>query len=213
MPIDAIIFDCDGTLVDSETLASRLMAEMLAERGCPLSYDEVLARFRGQKFADFVAGLSERFSAFDGEEFTQAFRARSLPYFRTHLKAIPGALDFVRRLTLKRSVASNGPREKIETSLSTTGFLPFFEGRIVSAFEVGSWKPAPELIWAAAACMGVEPPRCLLIEDSRAGVEAGLAAGVRVIGFDMEADDRKRFDGRIAFASDFAEVTALLAGL
>jgi HAD superfamily hydrolase (TIGR01509 family) len=96
------------------------------------------------------------------------------------VRPIDGALELVRSLSVPFCVASSGPRDKIELSLRTTGLLPYFEGRIFSAYEVGSWKPDPELFLHAARSLGVPPARCAVVEDSIPGIQAGLAAGMNV---------------------------------
>ncbi|BAL27360.1 HAD-IA family hydrolase [Azoarcus sp. KH32C] len=117
-----------------------------------------------------------------------------------------------KRLGLDKCVASNGPRDKIETCLRTTGLLPHFTDRIVSAYEIGSWKPEPQLVWHAAEVMQVEPARCLLVEDSRAGGEAGLAAGVQVVGYRLDRELRAHLGTRIHHADELAKVGEILAG-
>ncbi|WP_437881674.1 HAD-IA family hydrolase [Pseudomonas sp. LRF_L74] len=185
--IEGVIFDCDGTLVDSERLAVRLLAELIGEQRVSMIPDEVMARFRGNRFADFLAGLGESYPQLDIELIDAGFRQRSLPLFREHLVEMPGAVAFVRSLELAKCVASNGPRIKIETSLATVGLLDDFRGRIVSAYEVNAWKPSPLLIEHAARVIDLPASRCLLVEDSLPGVMAGLAAGSPVAGFG-EAD-------------------------
>lgn len=182
MAIKGVIFDSDGTLVDSETIAAALLHRMLVERGIELPEDEVLARFRGVQFSMFIAELCKEYPGLDGEALIEAYRERSLEVFRRGLQPMPGAKAFVASLDLPKCVASNGPRLKIETCLGQAGLLDYFE-LIASAYEVRSWKPAPGLIIEAARLMGLQPHECLLIEDSRAGAEAGLAAGTQVAGF------------------------------
>lgn len=182
--IEAVLFDCDGTLVDSEKLAASLLVELLGGFGIALGLSEVLRLVRGVKFEAFLAGLCGRYPQLDAESVRHDYRERSLLLFRQHLEPMPGALEFVHGLALKKAVASNGPRAKIETCLTSVGLLESFEGHIVSAYEVGSWKPEPGLILHAAERLGVKPERCLLIDDSLQGIEAGLAAGARVLGFD-----------------------------
>lgn len=212
MNIDGIIFDNDGTLVDSEHLAAGLLQRMLAERGVPMAADEVLARFRGVQFAHFMAHVGELDPGFAIEPFVESFRQRSLELFRAGMAPMPGALEFVQGLQVPSCVASNGPRNKIETTLHAAGLLPWFKERIVSAYEVQSWKPAPGLILAGCDLLGLAPERCLLVEDSHAGVQAGLAAGVQVVGYGVDTD----FSGYLHLpgfhrAEHYRDLAALLA--
>lgn len=209
----AVIFDCDGTLVDSETLATALIVEMLAEQGVLYGQRAILDEFRGGKFADFVAAQRARHPLLDPVQFTLDFRRRSIVLLEQQVQEMPGALELVSTLNIEKSVASNGPRLKIETSLRKTGLLPYFNDRIISAYEIDSWKPAPQLVWQAARLMNTEPRHCLLVEDSVAGVEAGLAAGVRVIGFQLDAAARARFGDAVHNVERLAEIGALLARL
>lgn len=188
MHIQGVIFDNDGTLVDSEHTAARLLHSMLEEHAVILSADEVLRRFRGVQFALLMAQLREEHPHFEPEPFTRVYRERSMASFRQATAPMPGALEFVRDLKVPCCVASNGPRDKIETTLHSAGLLQYFTGMIVSAYEVNAWKPAPQLILAGAELMGLEPRHCLLVEDSHAGVQAGLAAGTQVVGYGVDTD-------------------------
>ncbi|EIK96629.1 putative phosphatase YieH [Pseudomonas sp. M47T1] len=213
MTIKGVIFDSDGTLVDSERLAASLLRDLLAERDIHLPHDEVLRRFRGVQFAIFVGELCEEHGHLDAEPFMRDFRSRSLDLFAAGLDAMPGALDFVRELKLPKCVASNGPRTKIETCLKTAGLWDAFDGNIVSAYEVNAWKPSPELIVAAARMLMLEPGECLLVDDSIPGVQAGLAAGSKVAGYGDT--DFSRFEGQPGFhhVPDYTALKALLASL
>lgn len=212
LAIDGIIFDNDGTLVDSERVASVLLCRMLAERGLALDSAEVLARFRGVRFALFIESLSEQFQGFDPGDFVEQYRQRSLALFASGLAPMPGALAFVSGLQLPSCVASNGPSSKIETTLRAAGLWPWFEGRVLSAYEVGSWKPEPGLILAAADFLQLAPDRCLLVEDSHAGVLAGLAAGTQVVGYGTDTDF-SRYLGEPGFhrAPTYSALADLLA--
>ncbi|MDE1179233.1 HAD-IA family hydrolase [Paraburkholderia sp.] len=210
MDIDAVIFDSDGTLVDSETLSAAVIVDMFAEAGIDTTPAEVLNQYRGRQFAAYVAEICATHACLDADRFTASFRERSELRYRESLQPMPGAFDFVSRLPLEKCVASNGPRAKIEACLAATGLLPYFENRIASAYEVGAWKPDPRLILEAVRMTNVAPSRCVLIEDSAPGVEAGLAAGVHVIGYALEPDVQQRFRGRILMARDYAEVAALI---
>jgi HAD superfamily hydrolase (TIGR01509 family) len=119
-------------------------------------------------------------------------------------------VDFVRGLDLPKCVASNGPRSKIETCLSTVGLLDEFQGLIVSAYEVQSWKPSPILIESAARLLGLSATQCLLVEDSVPGVLAGLGAGAQVAGYGetdfSEFHDHDNFHR----VKDFGELKSLV---
>jgi HAD superfamily hydrolase (TIGR01509 family) len=183
MTIEAVIFDCDGTLVDSETLADEALIECVRPHGLELTVDEVHARFRGRKMADCVAELERQLGGTLPADFVPRFRARCAEVFRGRLQAIDGALMTIQRLHVPYCVASSGPRDKIELSLGITGLLPYFKDRIFSSYEIGSWKPDPGLFLHAAEVMGVAPDRCAVVEDSAPGLQAGVAAGMVVFAF------------------------------
>lgn len=188
----AIIFDCDGTLVDSETLSTEVLVEAVAEHGLSLTVHEALAAFRGGKMADCITELELRLGRPLPPTFVPEFRVRSAQAFRARLRAIEGALELVQSLSslpFPFCVASSGPMEKMALSLSLTGLLPFFEGRVFSSYDVGSWKPDPGLFLHAADALGVSPADCAVIEDSLPGMQAGLAAGMTVFAFQPHGVD------------------------
>lgn len=184
--IEAILFDCDGTLVDSEPLFNEVLSKYLAELGFRLSPEEALLLFRGTRFDDCVAQLNTMFDRGLPANFVAECRGRSHEAFRQRLQPIEGAVELLDSLAIDKCVASNGPREKIVTALSTTGLLPYFEDRIFSAYEVGAWKPQPGLFLCAAEAMRILPRHCLVVEDSMPGVKAGLAAGMQVVALGVE---------------------------
>lgn len=210
MNIAGVIFDCDGTLVDSERLAAGLLRDILHDYQVSLSIEEVLTRFRGVQFALCLQGLCADYPGLPSEEVEQRFRSQTLPLLREKLEEMPGAVAFVRGLNLPKCVASNGPRSKIETCLGTVGLLDEFEGLIVSAYEVDSWKPSPVLIETAARLMGLSAQQCLLVEDSVPGVLAGLGAGAQVAGYGDT--DFSEFHDHANFhrVKDFTELDTLV---
>jgi len=185
----AVIFDCDGTLVDSEVLTNEVLVEAVAEHGLVISLAEAVAAFRGGKMADCVAALEQRIGQPLPPDFVSQFRTRMASAFRDRLLPVDGALDLVRSIRQPFCVASSGPRDKIELSLSLTGLLPFFKESIFSSYEVGTWKPDPGIFLHAARTMGIEPHSCVVVEDSLAGVQAGISAGMQVFAFQPHDPD------------------------
>ena len=213
MAIAGLIFDCDGTLVDSEGLAAQLLQQLLAEQHIHLPVAEVLKRFRGVPFAEFLGELAEQYATVDTPRLAHEFRSRSLPLLRDQVQEMPGAVAFVRDAQLPICVASNGPREKIETNLRAVGLLDVFGSRIVSAYEVNAWKPSPQLITHAAEVLGLAVETCLLIDDSVPGVQAGISAGAQVAGYGDT--DFSAFAGEANFYTvrDFVELQQLVERL
>ena len=181
--LKAIIFDCDGTLVDSERIGVEVLAEVASERGALLDVDVALRHLRGLKMAECVSRIEHQCGVKLPDDFVPEVRRRTADEFRRRLRPIDGARELLASLRVPFCVASSGPREKIELSLSVTGLLPLIGDRIFSSYEVGSWKPHPGLLLHAAAAMGMAPSSCGVVEDSSPGIEAGIAAGMQVFAF------------------------------
>lgn len=179
-----VIFDCDGVLVDSEPLANRVLNRHLAAVGLPLSLEESAERFTGRSMASCVAMIEETLGSSLPADFLAAVREDTRIAFEGRLAAVPGVRDILEGLAGPYCVASSGSHDKIRHSLRLTALAGFFgESRIFSAEDVALGKPAPDLFLLAAARCGIEPGQCVVVEDSRPGVEAAVAAGMRVLGF------------------------------
>lgn len=182
-PIELVIFDCDGVLVDSEILSVEVDRRLLAEFGWHLTHEQIVHRFVGRSSAHFRAELEAHL----GRALSDGWEEPYLPWydnaFERDLVAVPGVEDAIERIPWSMCVASSGPHEKLRRTLGLTGFYSRFEGRIFSATEVAEGKPAPDLFLHAASRMGVPPSRCVVIEDSRFGVDAARAAGMHAFGF------------------------------
>jgi HAD superfamily hydrolase (TIGR01509 family) len=210
MPPNLLLFDCDGVLVDSEILGNKILVEAVAEHGLYLTLEEALRTFRGGKMAECVALLEKRLGRTLPEDFVPEIRRRTDDAFRSALEAVPGALDLVRTLTGAKCVVSNGPRTKIELSLSVTGLFPYFQNHIFSAYEVGVWKPDPGLFLHAAQAMGVAPEHCAVVEDSMSGIRAGLAAGMKVFAL-QQHESEVDLPEEVVVIRSLAELPSLLA--
>ncbi|NEC09508.1 HAD-IA family hydrolase [Streptomyces sp. SID7909] len=178
-----VIFDCDGVLVDSETLSALVLHEMALAEGLDLPPDRALVFLRGRKVAEWVAELGEQLGRPLPESFVPDFRDRTAALFADQLRAVPYVRHVLDGLPVPFCTASSAPRQKIVTTLGLTGLLPYFEDRIYSAYEVGVWKPDPGLFLHAASDLGVPAERCAVVEDSEVGVRAGVAAGMTVFGY------------------------------
>lgn len=181
--IDAIIFDCDGTLVDSEEPGLDVLHQFLRTNGLDLSREQIHQQFRGAPMADCIGWIADQLGGRSPDfeaELTHQVRKITVDRFQQGLNAFPGALELLTRLHIPFCVATNGPREKVEMTLSMAGLRHLFGDRVFSAYEVGSFKPDPGLFIRAAEVLGVEPCRCAVVEDSLPGIKAGLAAGMNV---------------------------------
>jgi HAD superfamily hydrolase (TIGR01509 family) len=180
MPIEAIIFDCDGTLVDSVPLATEVLTDYLASLGVALDKSDISQKFGSGRLADTVAELEQLIGRKLPAEFVPELRRRRDLAMRERLRPIDGALELVRSLRVPVAVASNGPLRQTLLSLEITGLLPHFSANVFSAYDIGSWKPHPGLFLHAANALGVRPEHCAVVEDAPLGIEAGIAAGMTV---------------------------------
>lgn len=181
--IGLVIFDCDGVLVDSEPISISVLTEMIGEAGTRLGEAEAYKRFLGKSVGAVVEGLRKENGISFSHEHLDEMRRRLYRRFEEELKPVPGVAKAVQSLGCLSCVASSSQPERIRLSLSVTGLLPLFAPRIYSSSMVARGKPAPDLFLHAARVMGVEPARCLVIEDSGAGIVAAKAAGMRVAAF------------------------------
>jgi HAD superfamily hydrolase (TIGR01509 family) len=180
---ELVIFDCDGTLVDSEPAGNRVLAELLTEIGLPTRYEESVRDYMGRSVASCIEIIEGRLGRPVPDDFVERLRERTFAAFRRGLEPIPGVREALDRIRLPCCVASSGPPEKMRLTLGLTGLLERFDDRLFSATEVSRGKPSPDLFLHAAARMGAAPERCAVVEDSALGVRAGAAAGMTVFGF------------------------------
>lgn len=179
----AIIFDCDGTLVDSEPLGLEVLVEVAAEYGAGMAGAVALEKLRGLPLADCIVEIERHCGTTFPPEFVGRVRQRTAESFQKRLQPMPGAAELLASLRIPFCVASSGPRDKIELSLTVTGLRPYFGAWVFSSHDVGTWKPHPGLFLHSAAELGVEPETCAVVEDSQPGVDAGLAAGMFVYAY------------------------------
>jgi HAD superfamily hydrolase (TIGR01509 family) len=209
---DLVIFDCDGVLVDSEPIANRVFAEALAELGLNVSVPEMYAEFVGRSMSYCMGLVEARLGHPAPEDFVTRLQERTFAAFEASgLKAIEGIFEALSHIDIPMCVASSGEVEKMRFTLGMTGLLRCFEGRLFSATQVAHGKPAPDIYLFAADQMGVQPNRCVVIEDSPAGAEAGLAAGMIVFGYcaHTPAESLARLGVHRTFA-EMRELPALL---
>jgi len=180
---DLVIFDCDGVLIDSEHIAVRADVACLAEEGIAASEEEILERYKGISVAEMLADLELRFGRRLRDDFDARHTRRLRALFEAELRAMPGVEAVLDGLSGKICIASSSSPERLTHSLGLVGLHDRFAPHIFSAAQVERGKPAPDLFLFAAARMNAEPARCIVIEDSPAGVEAAVAAGMTAIGF------------------------------
>ena len=216
---DLVIFDYDGVIADSELLNNQAMAEVLTGIGLPTTLDEALALYMGRRWLDFRPEIEARLGrpcpAATLDDWTRLCHERAT----TELQAVPGAAAFMAELVQPRCVASSSPPDWIELGLRTLGIPADHAGPIQSAaMHVTRGKPHPDLFLHAAREAAVNPERVLVIEDSAPGVQAGVAAGMTVVGLLAGGHIREGHGERLAAAGadavlrDYAELAWFMVG-
>lgn len=178
-----ILFDCDGVLVDSESIASRVLAAELTALGWTLDAAGCRRRFTGRTLADVRRMAEAELNHALPTDFETRLQAKDEAAFRAELRAVPGAADVLRDLDRAKAVASSGSLAKMRLTLGLTGLLSWVEPHLFSAEMVERGKPTPDLFLHAARAMETPPADCLVIEDSPLGIAAARAAGMRAVGF------------------------------
>lgn len=217
----AVLFDCDGVLVDSEVIALRVEMEMLAEQGLHFTRDDYAARFMGLSTEAFHVAIDaeaqQRLGRPISESIRQSERLRAVMV--AEMKVVPGVEAALAGLNLSKAIASSGSMEGLQRKLTRTGLWPLFAPHIYGADHVANAKPAPDLFLHAAAALAVAPADCLVIEDSVNGVIAAWAAGMTVWGFlggghaDAALGERLKAAGAQRLLADWAEARMCLSAL
>lgn len=205
-----VIFDCDGVVVDSELIANRLLQCALEELGLEYTLWETIDAFMGRSTSECIREIEARIDGSVPETFWPELQQRTWDAFDRQLTAVPGITGVLETLTEDYCLASSGSRDKIHRTLTITGLLPWFEGRIFSAVDVARGKPHPDLFLHAAAHRGHNPEDCRVIEDSEPGVLAGLAAGMQVFGFCRTTPTEKLAKAGVVTFTDMRELPGLL---
>jgi len=211
----AVVFDCDGVLVDSEPISNATLAQVLTEIGLPTTVEQSVEAFLGRSWQHVLSVVTERRGGREPPADLHArYRERLFARFDAELEPVSGiaaALDLLAQEGIPTCVASSGSHDRIRHGLSATGLLDYFDDeRIFSATDVEHGKPAPDLFLHAANRMGFDPRTTVVVEDSPAGVRAGVAAGMRVLGYaERTPADRLADAGAIVF-HDMDQLPGLL---
>ena len=183
---DLVIFDCDGVLVDTETINNEVISQLLNEAGLEMSPEEVARRTTGLAYSEMWEMFEDEVPGSLPVDIEEQQLTLESERFRKELLPIPGVVETVRCLGaagIPMCVASNGTREKMVVTLEVTGLAGYFGDKFYGVNQVVHGKPAPDIYLLAAQKMGVPPSRCVVIEDSYPGAQAGLAAGMTVLGY------------------------------
>jgi beta-phosphoglucomutase-like phosphatase (HAD superfamily) len=178
-----LIFDFDGVIADSETLANAVLAKAISDLGLPTTLDDALTRYMGKRWQDMVAAIEDGIGQPLPDDFSGRLKAAILARFRTDLREVAGASAFIRDfIDVRRCIASSSSMDRLQLCLDVLDLADTFGGNVFSAEMVKRGKPAPDLFLLAAERMGIAPSDCIVIEDSIGGVRAGVAARMMVIG-------------------------------
>ncbi len=209
-----LIFDNDGVLVDSEPIANAVLVELLDDLGHPIGPAEVTDRFLGSTLGGVRLAVEAESGRRLAEDFEHRYHQALFVAVDAGLEAVPGVATALDRLEhLPRCVASGGSRDRIARTLERVGLLGRFDaGALYSAEDVAHSKPAPDLFLHVAADRGVVAGCCVVVEDSPAGVQAGRAAGMTVVGF-AGRTPVARLGGADVVIADMAELPEAIAGL
>lgn len=208
-----LLFDCDGTLVDSEPLLAEEMAMALATVGLPFDVSDYMGEFRGTRFRRILGELQRRYGEVQSDHLDRmetAMRNRLTKRLASELTTIAGVRQALDTLAeYPSAVVSNGPESKIRMALKTTGLASYFGERLFSGYTANCWKPEPCLHLHAASIMGFKARDCIAIDDALVGVRAALGAGMTVIHLNRFGDAEKTPAGAFEVA-DMAALPALV---
>ena len=203
-----VIFDCDGVLVDSEVLTTKVEVALLAEYGWNTTPAEVIELFLGRSDSYMLAEVERRVGR-ELPDWLERYNNERNKAFRDELTTVEGVVDAIDHLEsagFTTCVASSGTHEKMRFTLGLTGLWDRFEGRIFSATQVEHGKPAPDLFLFAAAQMGRTPSGCVVVEDSPAGVAAARAAAMTCVAYASEYVDPAVFADASAVITSMSDL-------
>ncbi len=210
-----MLFDCDGVLVDSETITNGVLRDMLAEQGWQLGLQECMEIFLGKAVLDERVRIEQATGKALSADWMAAFRQRRNQALQNGVQAIRHAHQAVHYLHLamqqRIACASGADRHKVELVLAQVGLLDYFAGRIFSGHEMPRSKPHPDVYLAAAAALQVPASDCAVVEDTLTGLAAGLAAGATVFAYVPSGDGQAFLDaGAHCVFDDMAHLPDLL---
>lgn len=209
-----LLFDSDGTLVDSEWLCNQALALLFARYGVQLNVAELMRDYRGGELQRIFDQLAAKHNVTLDSNSEAWYRAKVAELFAQQLQpvaGIPELLAWVQQQGWPCAVVSNGPQSKLQQALSRCQLLPFFNGHIYSAYDIDIFKPDPRLYLHAAAQLGARPEHCVVIEDSLPGVKAGVAAGITTIFYNLHNETSP--SDKVIEIKHISEIKAILAGL
>ncbi|AHG20273.1 6-phosphogluconate phosphatase [Chania multitudinisentens RB-25] len=208
--VECVLFDCDGTLVDSEVLCSKAYVHMFAHYGITLSLEEVFKEFKGIKLYEIIEKVNAKQGVnLPASELEPVYRQEVARLFDAELQPIAGARELLAQMKVPMCTVSNGPVSKMQHSLGLTNMLSYFDDRLFSSYDIQRWKPDPAIVFHAAQQMQVPVERCILVDDSAAGAQAGIAAGIPVFYFCADPHNKPIEHPLVTMFDDLAQLPAL----
>jgi HAD superfamily hydrolase (TIGR01549 family) len=196
--VGALIFDFDGVIADSEAIANTVLAEIVTGLGHPTTLDQSLTRYAGSRWDEVIAEIEVAIGKPLPSDFSGQLKLATLDRFRTDLKEVSGATNFIRRFShIPRCIASSSSIDRLQLCLSVLELEAEFGNHVFSADMVARGKPHPDIFLFAAAKLGVSPDECLVIEDSAGGIRAAVAAGMTAIGLCAASHIREGHDAKL----------------
>ena len=193
-----IIFDFDGVIADSEVLANAVLAELVSAVGVPTTLEDSVRLYTGKRFHDVIAAVEATVGRSLPDDFANNLQSRTLARFRQDLRIVEGARAYIERFAdVPRCIASPSSPDRLALCLEVLGLTALFGAHVYSASQVARGKPHPDLFLHAAAQMRIEPAAAIVIEDSVGGVQAGVAAGMTVIGLVAASHIRDGYASRL----------------
>jgi HAD superfamily hydrolase (TIGR01509 family) len=194
----ALIFDFDGVIADSEAIANTVLAETVTGLGHSTTLDQALTRYSGRRWDEVMAEIEAAIGKPVPSSFASELKLATLDRFRTDLKEVEGAANFIRRFShLPRCIASSSSIDRLQLCLSVLALEAEFGNHVFSADMVARGKPHPDIFLLAAGRLGVSPNECLVIEDSAGGIKAAVAAGMTAVGLCAASHIRAGHDVRL----------------
>jgi HAD superfamily hydrolase (TIGR01549 family) len=199
--VGALIFDFDGVIADSEAIANTVLAETVTDLGHSTTLDQALARYSGRRWDEAVAEIEAAVGKPLPSDFSDRLKLATLDRFRTDLKEVSGATNFIRRFAhIPRCIASSSSLDRLCLCPSVLALEAEFGTHVFSADMVARGKPHPDIFLFAASKLGVSPPECLVIEDSAGGIRAAVAAGMTAVGLCAASHIREGHDLKLSDA-------------
>jgi len=196
--VGAIIFDFDGVIADSEAIVNTVLAETVTDLGYPTTLDQALTRYSSRRWDEAIAEIEAAIGKPVPANFAGDLKLATLDRFRTDLKEVSGAANFIRRFAhIPRCIASSSSIDRLQLCLSVLALEAEFGDHVFSADMVARGKPHPDIFLFAAGKLGVPPDECLVIEDSAGGIRAAVAAGMTAIGLCAASHIREGHDAKL----------------